>query len=551
MQRSVLLFSLALFLFFCVGFSAWSVVTDRERTIMREIARVEVTANLLGEHSARALEASDALLMRMGDMVAAWDLVNKAVGHSIRAKIVHHIGTSGPVGSAWVLDDSGELLLENWGYPPDKVNNFSFRDYFSHHLVSDVPLFIGGGAIGTTTDKPRFTLSRAVRDDDGALKAVVVAGVFAGHWVTVFDAITPGPALAALVRSDGVPMVASSGADPETLAALLAAMDREGIVKLGDKGSYLIAKRPIGDYPATMLLAIPLEESLAPWRMRAVSITAVGIIASIIFLCVILLGLGAVRREEDYKRELEAKVAVRTGELARALDAAHSAARAKDVFLSTVSHDLRQPLQAMSLLTAVVADSAQDDRTRKLADQIGTSLTYGQRLLNDLVDLAQLDAGVVRVEPSEVDLRELFDALRAETLEIAEAAEIDLRVVVPSLRIFSDLDRLRQILQNLVSNAIKNTKPGGKVLLGCRHSHGAVRIEVWDTGSGIPADKIDAVFEQFYQIGNSARNSAHGVGLGLAIVRRIADLLGHDIKVCSQPGKGSVFSVSVRLMVAP
>lgn len=551
MQRLVLLFLLALFLFFCVGFTAWSVVTDRERTLSREIARVEVTANLLGEHSARALEASDALLMRMGDMIAAWDLENEAVGHGIRTKIVHHIGSSGPVGSAWVLDASGRLLLENWAYPPAKAGYFSFREYFHHHLGSESPLFIGGGGIGTTTDKPRFTLSRAVRDDDGSLKAVVVAGVFSGHWVKVFEAITPGQALAALVRSDGVPMVVSSGADPVVVAALLNARDHDGLVELGGQASYLVAKRPIGDYPATMLLAIPLEESLAPWRVRAVSITAAGLIASIIFLSVILLGLGAVRREEDYKRELEKKVAVRTGELARALDAAQSAARTKDVFLSTVSHDLRQPLQAMSLLAAVVADSAQDDKTRKLADQIGTSLTYGQRLLNDLVDLAQLDAGVVRIEPGAVDLKGLFETLRAETLEVAEAAGICLRVIAPSLEVVSDLDRLHQIIQNLLSNAIKNTRSGGKVLLGCRRSHGVVRIEVWDTGSGIPADKIDVVFEQFYQIGNSARNSAHGVGLGLAIVRRIADLLGHDIKVCSQPGRGSVFSVSARLTAAP
>jgi two-component system CheB/CheR fusion protein len=234
--------------------------------------------------------------------------------------------------------------------------------------------------------------------------------------------------------------------------------------------------------------------------------------------------------------------------VAAALEAARRQAEranlAKSRFLAAASHDLRQPLQTISLLQGILARKLKDDDTLRLVAKLDETLGAMSGMLNTLLDINQLEAGIV--EPERVDFRvnDMLEQLKTEFAYHTESRGLDWRMVPSSLVVKSDPRLLEQMIRNLLSNAVKYTKLG-KVLLGCRRRGNKLRIEVWDTGIGIPEEQIQAIFEEFHQLDNTARERTRGLGLGLSIVQRLADLLGHPIDVHSQSGKGSMFSVEV------
>jgi two-component system CheB/CheR fusion protein len=167
-------------------------------------------------------------------------------------------------------------------------------------------------------------------------------------------------------------------------------------------------------------------------------------------------------------------------------------------------------------------------------------------MLNTLLDINQIDAGTVQADKTVFPINELLDRLRDEFTYHAQAQGLALRTVRCSLEIESEPRLLEQMIRNLLSNALKYTKHG-KVLLGCRRRGGTLSIEIWDTGIGIPEEDYQAIFEEYHQLDNAARERSRGLGLGLSIVQRLGELLGHRVRVHSTPGKGSVFAVSVKL----
>jgi two-component system CheB/CheR fusion protein len=165
-------------------------------------------------------------------------------------------------------------------------------------------------------------------------------------------------------------------------------------------------------------------------------------------------------------------------------------------------------------------------------------------MLNALLDINQIEAGTVRAEMVDFPINDLFDRMKDEFAYHAKAKGIELRVVRCGVTIHSDIRLLEQMLRNLLSNAVKYTKHG-KVLLGCRRREGMVSIEIWDTGIGIPDDEFQAIFEEYHQLNNTARERTHGLGLGLSIVQRLGKLMGHRVRVGSRLGKGSVFAIEI------
>jgi signal transduction histidine kinase len=230
-------------------------------------------------------------------------------------------------------------------------------------------------------------------------------------------------------------------------------------------------------------------------------------------------------------------------------DRAQAADRAKTRFLAAASHDLRQPIHALSLLIATLATLAyrgavQSVDARDLAGKAKSMVGNLSALLNGLLDISRLDAGVVTVAKETVNLSQLFDHLSNEFAPAANERGLDWRVVGSRLQVDSDPMMLKRVLGNLLANAFRYTRSGG-VLLGCRRRGASVEIQVWDTGPGIPADQQAMIFEEFVQLQNPARDRAQGLGLGLAIVRRVAVLLQHPLKLVSVTGRGSMFSVTV------
>ncbi|HMN70595.1 MAG TPA: PAS-domain containing protein [Rhodoblastus sp.] len=257
------------------------------------------------------------------------------------------------------------------------------------------------------------------------------------------------------------------------------------------------------------------------------------------------------QRVRDRTNELERL----NGELAAAKATADAANLSKTRFLAAASHDILQPLNAArlyatSLSEQVRAGAAQGgEQTLKLAGNVDASLEAVEEILTALLDISRLDAGATTAEIGALRLEDVFRQLAIEFAPLAKAKALELGFVHSSLSVRSDRRLLRRLLQNFISNAIKYT-PAGRVLVGARRRpDGRVRIEVWDTGLGIPEESRADVFREFARL-ESAQRSAPGLGLGLSIVERLARVLEADLGLRSRVGAGSVFFVDIPLSPA-
>jgi signal transduction histidine kinase/CheY-like chemotaxis protein len=223
---------------------------------------------------------------------------------------------------------------------------------------------------------------------------------------------------------------------------------------------------------------------------------------------------------------------------------AEEANAAKSRFLAAASHDLRQPVHALSLFVAAAQAQSISPETRSLIDHIDDSVRSMGQLFNGLLDISRLDAGVVEVNRASFSLGTLVQSVARELEAQAHAKGLRLRTHAPDIFVDSDPLLLERVLRNVVSNAVTYTTRGG-VLIGCRRRGHLVRLEVWDSGWGIAPNEHEQIFEEFYQVGNPERDRTKGVGLGLAIVKRLTTLLGHRLELRSRPGKGSCFAFEV------
>jgi len=230
-----------------------------------------------------------------------------------------------------------------------------------------------------------------------------------------------------------------------------------------------------------------------------------------------------------------------------ALAQAERANAAKSRFLAAASHDLRQPLQALRLLNAALQEYLMtDDMALNIVRDSDRALEVMDRLLGSLLDISKIDSGVVVPDLRDFTITDIFNDLRGDFARLAREKNLDFRVVPSTRIVHTDRVMIDAILRNLLSNAVRYTS-AGKIMLGCRMAGAAIRIEVWDTGIGIPADQIGNIFDAFYQIGAPERDNRQGLGLGLSIVQGYARLLRHPLRVRSRPGAGSVFSIELPL----
>jgi PAS domain S-box-containing protein len=219
------------------------------------------------------------------------------------------------------------------------------------------------------------------------------------------------------------------------------------------------------------------------------------------------------------------------------------ATRAKSRFLAAASHDLRQPLHAMTLLAHALRRRTRDmPEVVEMLAHMDDALRTLRRMFEALLDVSKLDAGVINTEPRIAALKPLLrSACQTYSLE-ADKRGLRLSLVPIEAYVETDPAILEMTISNLIANALKFTAKGG-VLVGCRRRGEKVRIEVYDTGAGIPADRLEAIFEEFEHSRSSAHGANEGMGLGLALVRRYCDIMGYELDVRSIPGRGSRFSI--------
>ncbi|AWI80650.1 hybrid sensor histidine kinase/response regulator [Parazoarcus communis] len=229
-------------------------------------------------------------------------------------------------------------------------------------------------------------------------------------------------------------------------------------------------------------------------------------------------------------------------EVARAR--AEDANLAKSKFLAAASHDLRQPLQAMNLFIEALRTEKDPVRAERARVALGDSAQALEGLLNDLLDISRLEAGLFSPRIRIISLQALFDGLQRELQPLAEEKGIELGFVRTRLKVASDPSMLGRILRNIITNAIRYTEQGA-VLVGCRRKGDQVAIALCDTGPGIEPEFHKAIFREFYQLGNPERDRQKGLGLGLAIVDGLCRILDHPLELKSRVGHGSTFSVHV------
>lgn len=247
------------------------------------------------------------------------------------------------------------------------------------------------------------------------------------------------------------------------------------------------------------------------------------------------------------RNTLQERINYATRELREKKEEAEKASFSKTRFLAAASHDLRQPMHALGLFIGELQTTINTEEQRKIVLKVEESVDAMSGLLNSLLDISKLDAGLISPQPVEFNVGIVLDRIAHDYKAIADSKSINLKVIPCAKKIYSDPVLFERILVNLISNALRYTQFGGHVLVGCRNRGKNLRIEVRDNGIGIPADELENIFHEFVQLANKERDRSMGLGLGLAIVDRLSKLLQHPLSVRSKLGKGSLFSIEIPL----
>jgi signal transduction histidine kinase/ActR/RegA family two-component response regulator len=298
-------------------------------------------------------------------------------------------------------------------------------------------------------------------------------------------------------------------------------------------------------FPAFIALFIPAS---FPYMILAI-VTPDPVLRTTGFLMpvfIITMGALGIQTARNFKELVELRI--KSGELAGQLqiqkELAEQANVAKSHFLAAASHDLRQPVHAIGLFVGALRAVQLPSEALRLLQQIDTSVAALDSLFSALLDISRLDAGVVEVRKQSFMIQPLLNRICNDYVEMAKAKSISVVRRPCSARVLTDPILLERIIRNLVSNAVRYTRRG-RIVVGCRRSAGAIRVEVWDTGVGIPKALQERVFQEYFQLENPERDREKGLGLGLAIVRRLVNLLDCPLSLRSGPGRGSCFSVTL------
>ncbi len=474
-----------------------------------------------------------------------------ALGRLLR----EHTAAGSYTRSIYILDTQGRMVLRSSGQLSDEY--FADREYFRTHVVADNGLHISEMMKGRITGRWGMVLSRRLTDPDGRFAGVVVAAVEPGKLEQVFSGVDIGPRGRLSLRHVDGHLIVRIPADKNAIGKMLP-MTSQMLARMGDAGVFtgelkssldgverIYTARRVRGTPLLVFVGLSKEDVLATWTRSAVAFGgfAVALVLVIAWLTsrlrielqrreVLVASLTESERQlRDHRDHLQEMVTARTLELVHAKEAAEQANLAKSEFLANVSHELRTPMHAILSFAQLGQDriaggNAPLPKVSQYLERIDSSGERLLRLLNDLLDLSKLEAGMMTYDMGRHDVRSIASDVAGELAEMAAARGVSLRVPDGQERFLAWCDpaRIGQVLRNLTSNGLKFTPAGGAVDLRfqTRTADGAdvVIVTVTDEGAGIPEAELEAIFDKFVQ-SSKTKSGAGGTGLGLSICREI------------------------------
>lgn len=536
--------------------------------------RLQQFSVMMAEHTARAFEAIDVLTKEISTDLSHnrqdWTTWSDVRGWEYIAQ--RHTRAMPQLRDLIIFDRDGRQRFISTYFPAPHIN-VRDRPYFVA-LENGAPWSTFGPYIGRNSGRYTYAIAHRLEDAGRQFSGVAFAAIepaymqdfcWANRIADDFDAVLTnhkGEIIASCRPADLGPQSRILGQPAEQ--ALFEGRPAGLIPETGlARGNgLLISVSPVPSFPDLRLIAImPTRTALATWWERFYEIGALATLLSLLLMTGALL----LRRQVTELRELAealgenrqqltARIDQATAELAREKDIAERANAAKSRFLAAASHDLRQPLHALSLFSADLtckASSEQYADVPRIAEQINASAKTLSEMLNALLDISRLDIDGVRAEIQTFALNEVLQRVQETFARQADAHQLKLRAHPTRVHLRTDPQLLERMLGNLVANAIRYTPAGGGILLGARRQGKKIRLEVRDSGIGISQQHRTAIFTEFYQVANKAREQDAGLGLGLSIVDRLAKGLDIEISLASRIGDGTTFGLLIERAEPP
>ncbi|MCK6411171.1 MAG: ATP-binding protein [Azonexus sp.] len=539
---------------------------SRQREIEGGERRLQHFSIMMAEHTARSFEAVDILLREIATDLSQnrgdWERWDVAHGWEYLAQ--RHSRAMPQLRDLIVFDRQGNQRFISTYFPPPHIN-VRDRPYFAR-LEEGANIATYGPYIGRNSGRYTYALARRLLASGGQFAGAAFAAIEPSYlqdfcWYNRlsddFEAL--------LVNAKGEVVASCRPTDMSRQSPMLGTRAEESLFdgqligQLGGSGivnheGIMASVSPVPSFPDLRIVAaIPEKTLLLNWQSRMLELTTLGLLLSALLLVISILVKRQFRAMLRMTNELQAsrqlleeRVREATQKLEAQKNEAERANKAKSRFLAAASHDLRQPLHALSLFSADLLRQVGNGVTHtlpRLSEQIAQSTSVLGELLDSLLDISRLDVAGIKPEIHPSALNPVFERLASSFRRTAVERGLRLRVRPTRLWVETDPLMLERILVNLLANALRYTPRGGTVLLAARRRGGQVAVEVRDSGIGIATEHQAAIFAEFYQVGNSAREQNKGLGLGLSIVDRLVRALDIRIELKSRPGEGTRFGL--------